>query len=461
MKLLKNRKPFDLCSSNLGTRFCICKIIWALVGLILIFHVHSIIIYKSNTNSKVSVSVTIGDKELKVVEEEPMFMLPPRRKHSPHAVKRIGGRVKKHQHQHPTVIDEFLDESSKLRPFFFPDRRPPNDTLYYYPGERWVDTDGNLIQAHGGGVLVVENTYYWYGENKDGRTYHAHSKSLARVDIIGVNCYSSNDLRTWKNEGVVLPAEKTNQTHDLYTLNVLERPKVIFNDETSQYVMWMHIDNANYTKASIGVAVSEKPTGPFKYLYSKRPNGFDSRDMTIFKDDNGLGYLIYSSDGNNDLRITLLTNDYLDVTTVMRKTLVGRRREAPAVFKHQNTYYMITSGCSGWAPNRAMAHAADSMLGPWETLGNPCVGGNLMFRMTTFFSQGTFVVPLPGVSDSFVFMADRWNPADLKDSRYVWLPLTVGGLPDAPLEYDFAFPLWSRITIYWHKKWKLPNQTQL
>lgn len=181
MKLLKNRKPFDLCSSNLGTRFCICKIIWALVGLILIFHVHSIIIYKSNINSKVSVSVTIGDKELKVVEEEPMFMLPPRRKHSPHAVKRIGGRVKKHQHQHPTVIDEFLDESSKLRPFFFPDRRPPNDTLYYYPGERWVDTDGNLIQAHGGGVLVVENTYYWYGENKDGRTYHAHSKSLARV----------------------------------------------------------------------------------------------------------------------------------------------------------------------------------------------------------------------------------------------------------------------------------------
>lgn len=34
------------------------------------------------------------------------------------------------------------------------------------PGEVWNDTDGNPINAHGGGILYHEGTYYWYGEYK-------------------------------------------------------------------------------------------------------------------------------------------------------------------------------------------------------------------------------------------------------------------------------------------------------
>ena len=221
--------------------------------------------------------------------------------------------------------------------------------------------------------------------------------------------------------------------------------------------MWMHIDDANYTKASVGVAVSNSPTGPFTYLYSFRPHGFESRDMTVFKDDDGAAYLFYSSRDNTELHISPLTEDYLHITASMKRILIRRHREAPAVFKHQGTYYMITSGCSGWAPNRALAHAADSIMGPWETLGNPCVGGNRFYRLTTFLSQSTFVLPLPGLPGTFIFMADRWSPSNLRDSRYVWLPLFIGGLADEPLDYSFGFPLWSRVSIYWHKKWRLPE----
>lgn len=280
--------------------------------------------------------------------------------------------------------------------------------------------------------------------------------ALLQVDVIGVGCYSSKDLWKWKNEGIVLPAEEKNETHDLHKLNVLERPKVIYNDRTGKYVMWMHIDDTNYTKASVGVAISDSPTGPFDYLYSKRPHGFDSRDMTIFKDDDGVAYLIYSSEDNSELHVGPLDREYLDVAGDMRRVLVGQKREAPALFKHRGTYYMITSGCTGWAPNEALAHAAESIMGPWETIGNPCIGGNKIFRQTTFFSQSTFVLPLPGLPGYFIFMADRWNPADLRDSRYVWLPLTVRGPVDQPLDYNFGFPLWSRVSVYWHKKWRLP-----
>nr|DAD21308.1 TPA_asm: hypothetical protein HUJ06_022771 [Nelumbo nucifera] len=310
-------------------------------------------------------------------------------------------------------------------------RKEMEDSQYFYPGRIWLDTDGNPILAHGGGILYVESSgaYYWYGKHKGGPTYNAHENGDAWIHIIGVSCYSSKDLWTWKNEGIVLAGEETNETHDLYKSNVLERPKVIYNEKTGKYVMWMHVDDANYTKASVVVAVSSSPIGPSEYLFSKQPHGYDSRDMTIFKDDDDVAYLIYSSEDNSELHIGIgrLSDDYLNITHMMRKILVGKHREAPAIFKHQGAYYMITLGCTGWAPNSALSYAAESILGPWETLENPCVGGN------------------------------EWNSAELSDSRYVWLPLAVGGGADHPLENNFGFPLWSRVSNYWHKRWRLPD----
>ena len=43
--------------------------------------------------------------------------------------------------------------------------------------------------------------------------------------------------------------------------DVIERPKVIYNDKTKKYVMWMHIDKRHYEYARAGVAVSDKVTG--------------------------------------------------------------------------------------------------------------------------------------------------------------------------------------------------------
>ncbi|KAK2983297.1 hypothetical protein RJ640_030576 [Escallonia rubra] len=479
----KYRKPTNL-RCNAGSLCSLSAAVWGLVGCLLMIHFYSVLHQKVVQGGDIQMRMSQNPliREFEQVEEENIQIPPPRGKRSPRAIKRRPRRA-------TVLIDEFLDESSQLRHVFFPDQRTAidpkkdarNDSFSYYPGRIWLDTDGNPIQAHGGGTLYDEKlrTYFWYGEYKDGPTYHGHKKGAARdknevvmnvnpfigeafsladewVDIIGVGCYSSKDLWTWKNEGIVLAAEETSETHDLHKSNVLERPKVVFNDKTGKYVMWMHIDDANYTKASVGVAISNSPTGPFDYLYSRRPHGFDSRDMTIFKDDDGVAYLIYSSDDNSELHIGPLNQDYLDVTRVVRRILVGQHREAPALFKHEGTYYMITSGCTGWAPNEALAHAAESILGPWETMGNPCVGGNKDFRLTTFFAQSTFVLPLPGLPGSFIFMADRWNPADLRNSRYVWLPLTVGGAADGPLEYNFGFPLWSRVSIYWHKRWRLP-----
>ncbi|KAI3958910.1 hypothetical protein MKX01_023586 [Papaver californicum] len=323
------------------TKWSLSAIVWSLVGCVLILHLYSLVHHRDGVGEggKVHLSRFPLIHELEEIEEE-LFPNPSARsKRNPRAEKR---RPK-------SAIDPRIGTG--------------NNSLYFYPGRIWLDTDGNPIQAHGGGILYVERTrtYYWYGENKDGPTNRTHDQAPARVDIVGVSCYSSKDLWTWKNEGIVLAGEETDTNHDLHKLNVLERPKVIYNDYTRKYVMWMHVDDANYTKASTGIAVSNYPTGPFEYLYSKRPHGFESRDMTIFKDDTGIAYIIYSSEDNSELHIGPLTDDYLDVTLVMRMILVGQHREAPTLFKYQGTYYKITSGYTGWAPNEALAHAAESM----------------------------------------------------------------------------------------------------
>lgn len=148
-----------------------------------------------------------------------------------------------------------------------------------------------------------------------------------------MSCYSSKDLLNWKFEGIVLPAVKDDQGHDLHTSKVLERPKVIYNPKTKKFVMWAHVESADYSKACAGVAISDSPTGEFTYLGSFRPNGAMSRDQTVFVDDDGRAYHFYSSENNATLYISELTDDYQRPSGRYTRNFVKESREAPAVFK--------------------------------------------------------------------------------------------------------------------------------
>ena len=293
----------------------------------------------------------------------------------------------------------------------------------FVPGEVWKDTGGRPINAHGGGMLFHTGRYYWYGENKEGRTWLPESTRSwdgYRVDVTGIRCYSSKDLVRWRDEGLVLKAVKSDPAHDLHPSKVCERPKVLFNPRTRKFVMWVHIDSEDYKAARAGVAVADRPTGPFTYLESVSPEGGESRDQTLFQDDDGRAYRIYSAENNDTTHISLLTDDYLRHTGQYSRVFVNRRMEAPVVFRHGGRYWFIGSGCTGWDPNPARAAVAPTIWGPWRELGNPCRGPG---AEQTYGGQSTFVVPVAGKPNAFVFMADRWNKTNLVDSRYLWLPL--------------------------------------
>jgi hypothetical protein len=306
------------------------------------------------------------------------------------------------------------------------------------PGQEWYDTDGKPIQAHGGGLLFDGGVYYWYGENKDTTTAFPR----LRTEVIGIGCYSSRDLYNWENHGVVLPAVKDDTSHPMHTSKVAERPKVVYNEPTGKYVMWLHMDDSLYQKARVGVAVSDLATGPFRFLESFRPLGFQSRDMTVFKDEDGKAYLIFGSGWHDRIVIAEMSEDYLSLTgeytTHLHTSGPPEGREAPAMFKRMGKYYLITSGTTGWFPNPACCDVADDINGPYRNMGNPCVGP---YAGQTFIGQSTFVLPVQDMEDAYIFMADRWIPTDLKNSRYIWLPI----------RFDEA----GNILIRWINEWNL------
>lgn len=317
----------------------------------------------------------------------------------------------------------------------------------FRPGAVWPDDKGVHVNAHGGGVLFDGGTYYWFGEHK----VHGEIGNTAQV---GMHVYSSTDLYNWKDRGIAL-AVSDDPASDITRGAVLERPKVLRNPRTGKYVMWFHLElkGQGYKAARSGVAIADRPIGPYKFLGSFRPNagvwpvnvteqdkqrgehnilardfvgGQMARDMTLFVDDDGKAYHIYSSEENETLQVSELSDDYLRPAGRYARILPGGSNEAATIFKHNGHYYLITSGTTGWAPNAARSAVADHIFGPWRSLGNP-VRGTPEQMATTFGGQSTFALPAPCGHGQVILMFDQWQPKDPINGRYVWLPVEWEG----------------------------------
>jgi hypothetical protein len=289
--------------------------------------------------------------------------------------------------------------------------------LVINPGQIWPDDAGRHIQAHGGGIIKVGNTFYWYGEERGKETL---ADTLHRY----VSCYSSVDLIHWKFEGDVLKLSKP----DTILKNgwVLERPKVFYNKKTNKYVMYMHLDGRvdssvkMYAYASVGTAISDKPTGPFTYLRSFRPLGQESRDIGQFIDDDGSAYLIFESRPTQGFFIAQLTDDYLGVE--IETAFIKARLEGGAIVHYKDRYYVVGSALTGWDPNPNKVASALSLSGPWSTFTDIAPPDT-----KTYGSQSTYLLKIEGSKDTTViYMGDEWHPDALWDSRYLWMPVEIG-----------------------------------
>ncbi|KAA6301811.1 MAG: hypothetical protein EZS26_001974 [Candidatus Ordinivivax streblomastigis] len=298
-------------------------------------------------------------------------------------------------------------------------------------GVTWNDTNGARISAHGGQVVYSNGAYYWIGENKPGD----HST--------GVSCYKSTDLYNWQKLALALTPTGTmsdpDKGNDIAQGRNLERPKIMYNDLTNKWVMWIHWENGeHYGEARACVATSDKVEGPYKFINTFRPNGHDSRDQTIFKDTDGKGYH-FANIHFSDMNIDLLSDDFLTATETQNNTFAGRKLEAPAIFKVGETYYGVYSLSDGWKPTAGQSGYTNNIMGTWTYYGNFAVDSE---KATSYKSQSTCVFKVNGYDNAFVYMGDRWDTGKDATSYYVWLPLSV----------RTGYPV-----VKWYAEWKIAD----
>ena len=303
---------------------------------------------------------------------------------------------------------------------------------YIYPGRVWLDTEGNRIHAHGGSILCVGSTFYWYGENKE--------KTLPHSGIWhnGVNLYSSSDLCAWKREGtIVFPSAK--ESDPLHPTRIMDRPHILYNDRTKKYVLWVKFagtkqDKSDWSCQFMGVAQADTIHGPFEMAKYIHPLGMNSGDFDLVKDENTGKAYIYFERVHSELICADLTDDYMDVTGNYTRHFNYQAppfvREAPCFFMRKGKKYLLTSGTTGYFPNPSEVAVADEYHGPWEVLGDPCVGDT---DKNSFCSQFSSVFKHPFKKDLYIALGDRWLtdlPADMPN---FWDAVTG----KVPVDYDF------------------------
>lgn len=276
------------------------------------------------------------------------------------------------------------------------------------PGEVWPDDRGQHVQAHGGGILRRDDTYYWFGEDR--------SRGLVRGKRY-VACYSSTDLAHWTFRNQVV---KLTDPENLGPGWVLERPKVFYNAPTKKFVMYAHIDDRRYRFARVAVLTSDTVDGDYQYLKSFRPLNHESRDIGQFVDDDGAAYLIFE-DRPFGFRIAKLSNDYLGTEKEM--CLIPQHMEGGALVHYNGLYYVVGSALTGWSPNPNKYAIAMNLEGPWSEFKDIAPPD-----ACTFGSQSTMMLKVVGTkTTTVIFMGDIWKPGTQWDSRYLWMPVQIGG----------------------------------
>lgn len=209
-------------------------------------------------------------------------------------------------------------------------------------------------------VIKVDDKYYLYPTS--------HTR--------GYDVYVSDDLVTWKNEGLVFDDPRQGAW----------APEVFHNKRGDGKFYLYYTDNMPNVPVAplakqVGVAVSNSPRGPF---VDKASLADHSIDAELFQDDDGSYYLYYVhlEDG-----FKILVQPMADPLTkkgepkeVIRPTepwemVSGHVTEGPVVLKRNGTYYLMFSGTGADSPNYGIGYATSkSPMGPFVKYpGNPIV----------------------------------------------------------------------------------------
>ena len=184
--------------------------------------------------------------------------------------------------------------------------------------------------------------------------------------------FSSTDMVNWKDYGALLsPHTFSWATGDAYAAQCIER-----NGKFYWFVSTFHKkDSISNGGAAIGVAVSDRPTGPFVDAIGKALTinemttdmkyGWDDIDPTVFIDDDGQAYLFW---GNGSCKWVKLKKNMIELDGPITTFKPLHYIEGPWVYKRKGLYYLVYAS-AGTKPEMIEYCTATNPAGPWEYKG--------------------------------------------------------------------------------------------
>ncbi|KAJ5389818.1 glycosyl hydrolase [Penicillium cataractarum] len=212
----------------------------------------------------------------------------------------------------------------------------------------------------------------------------------------------------------------------------LERVTFQQHPKTGEIVMWGHLENTlNYNLAQVACA-SGQPGGAWTFHGTYRPLGYDSRDMTVFVDDDSehSAYLISAVGVNTNMTIMQLTSNWTAVDKLVNTVYIKQYREAPAMVKVDGIYYLFTSRAAGWYPSQPLYITTKSIASTWSD-------GRAPADPATYSSQSGGITTF---GTSSAMLSDRWganwSPVDGANREYM-LPISFSSDGEGFAYYNF------------------------
>lgn len=281
-------------------------------------------------------------------------------------------------------------------------RLPEHRQDAIYPGQVWLDTSGERIQAHGGALHYEDGVYYWYGENK------AHTDGKSDIWTWGIRVYRSTDLYNWEDLGLLIPPVLDDPNSNLFPDMRVDRPHIRKCPATGKYVAWIKLSGE---EACFLVMQADSFLGPYEIVRENyNPLGCKVGDFDIVQDqDTGKSYLYMDADHKGVLCLEM-AEDMLSAEKRVSEQYMGLippfTREGIALFERAGRKYMLTSGMTGYIPNQSDSAVSEAWDAPFISKGDPYVDDD---TLSSFNSQFTQVFKLPD-RDLYIALSDRWVP---------------------------------------------------
>ena len=184
-----------------------------------------------------------------------------------------------------------------------------------------------------------------------------------------MSLYTSPDLVTWTNAGVVFGAQG-----NLPPNSVLFAPKTVFNPTTQLFVMFFNYIVDTFSNSFYGVATSARAEGPFTLQVKNIALRYqDNGDENLLVDTDGTAFLIYTTlSHGHGMSIERLAPDYLSslgaTDPAQSSGIFGDGGvEAPAVFKRGSIFYAVFGQCCCYCGSGSVVsvYTSSSALGPY------------------------------------------------------------------------------------------------